>query len=129
MQTLAAKVLRREGLPWLVALEGADVVGICPCSQISLAGYAATLETSIYIDKNRQEHSLRRYLLDALIQAGKQFGARQMVAMIVGDEETIRPLRLHEHFWFQQVGVFTGVGRKFGRDVDTLLMQRNLLTA
>lgn len=121
--------LRREGLPWLVALEGADVVGYAYAARYrSRAGYAATLETSIYIDKNRQGMGVGRALLDALIQAGRQFGARQMVAVIVGDEGTTGSIRLHEHFGFQQVGVFTGVGRKFGRDVDTLLLQRDLLT-
>lgn len=66
-------------------------------------------------------------LLDALIHACVQFGARQIVAVIVGDEDTRGSIRLHERFGFQRVGVVRSVGRKFGRDVDTILMQRGLV--
>lgn len=124
------EALRHEGLPWLVALDGTEVIGYAYAGKYrARAGYAGTLETSIYLDKGRQGHGVGRALLDALIHASMQFGARQMVAVIVGDEGTTGSVRLHERFGFQQVGVLTRVGRKFGRDVDTILMQRALVAS
>ncbi|MBS7779453.1 N-acetyltransferase [Acidovorax sp. CCYZU-2555] len=120
--------LRREGLPWLVALDGTDVLGYAYAGRYrSRVGYAGTLETSIYLGNKHQGRGLGQALLRALIEACAQFGARQMVAVIVDDEGTVGSVRLHQRFGFQHAGLFCAVGSKFGRDVDTILMQRSLV--
>jgi len=66
-------------------------------------------------------------LLRALIDQCEQTGARQMVA-IIGDRNNISSIRLHEKFGFKHAGALRSVGYKFGRWVDTILMQRALGT-
>ena len=52
-------------------------------------------------------------------------GYRQMVA-IIGDSDNVGSIRLHEKFGFVRVGLLPSVGWKFGRWVDSVLMQRAL---
>lgn len=121
--------LRRQGLPWLVALDGTEVIGYAYASRYrARVGYAGTLESSIYLDAAHQGRGVGRALLEALVAAGAAFGARQMVAVIVDGADTRGSIRLHARLGFQQVGVLARVGRKFGREVDTILMQRSLQT-
>ena len=54
-----------------------------------------------------------------------ELGYRQMVA-VIGGRETIASIRLHEALGFTHIGVFPAIGFKFGRWVDTVLMQRAL---
>jgi len=48
-----------------------------------------------------------------------------MVA-VIGGRETVASIRLHEVLGFTHMGVLRAVGFKFGRWVDTVLMQRPL---
>ena len=48
-----------------------------------------------------------------------------MVA-VIGGRETVASIRLHEALGFTHMGVLEAVGFKFGRWVDTVLMQRAL---
>ncbi|MEH3087976.1 MAG: GNAT family N-acetyltransferase [Xylophilus ampelinus] len=122
--------LRREGLPWLVALDDDQVAGYAYAGRYrSRIGYIGTVETSIYVHPDYQGRGVGRRLLQALIQECRQVGLRQMVAVIVRDLNTIGSIRLHERHGFRHAGVFEQVGRKFGQNLDTVLMQRNLVDA
>lgn len=119
--------LRREGLPWLIAHDGTEVLGYAYAGRYrTRVGYSGTVESSIYVHPQWQGRGVGQRLLDALIQACAALGMRQMLAVIVQDMETAGSIRLHERFGFKQVGLFEQVGRKFGRDIDTVLMQRSL---
>ena len=62
-------------------------------------------------------------LLAALI-AGSEAGPwRQMVA-VIGDSACHASIGLHAAFGFRRVGIIQSVGFKFGRWVDSVLMQR-----
>jgi phosphinothricin acetyltransferase len=63
-------------------------------------------------------------LLDALIDAAKDFGFEQMIAVIGGAEPA--SVALHTRAGFVEAGRMRNVGRKFGRVLDTLYMQRDL---
>jgi phosphinothricin acetyltransferase len=63
--------------------------------------------------------------LQPLIDRCTDLGYRQMVA-VIGGRETIASIRLHETLGFAHVGIFPAIGFKFGRWVDTVLMQRSL---
>jgi len=63
--------------------------------------------------------------LEALIEACAAAGRREMVA-IIGDSANSGSIRLHEICGFRLVGTLRGVGRKHGRWIDTVLMQRSL---
>jgi phosphinothricin acetyltransferase len=51
---------------------------------------------------------------------------RQMVA-VIGNSANVGSIALHMRLGFRRVGTLEGVGFKFGRFVDTVLMQRELM--
>lgn len=120
--------LRSEGLPWLVALEGEEVLGYAYAGRYrTRVGYLGTVETSVYVHPDHQGRRIGQALLGTLIQACAARELRQMVAVIVCSDETAGSILLHERFGFKRAGVFERVGRKFGLDVDIHLMQLSLV--
>jgi phosphinothricin acetyltransferase len=66
-----------------------------------------------------------RLLLDRLISESAERGFRQMVA-VIGDSAQVASIALHCAAGFRMVGTLEAVGYKFGRWLDTVLMQRPL---
>jgi phosphinothricin acetyltransferase len=64
-------------------------------------------------------------LLVRLIAAAEQRGYRQMVA-VIGDSAQTPSIALHRVAGFRPIGTVENVGFKFGRWLDTVLMQRAL---
>lgn len=121
-------VLRRGGLPWLVAVRGNEVLGYAYAGRYrARVGYQGTAETSIYVGPAYAGRRIDQALLGSLIGQCRQLGMRQMVAVIVEDEGARSSLRLYERYGFIRAGAFKEIGRKFGRAVDTVLMQRGLV--
>ena len=52
-------------------------------------------------------------------------GYRQMIA-VIGDSAQHASIALHAALGFRMIGTFEAVGWKFGRWLDTVLMQRPL---
>ena len=52
-------------------------------------------------------------------------GFRQMIA-VIGDSANAASIELHRGAGFRLVGAFENIGFKFGRWLDTVLMQRPL---
>jgi phosphinothricin acetyltransferase len=128
----AAEIARRRadivarGLPYLVAEADGKVLGYCYAGPFRpRVAYRYTLEDSIYIDPAAVGRGIGRVLLTELLARSEELGYRQMVA-VIGGRETVASIRLHAALGFSEVGVLTGVGFKFGRWVDSVLMQRAL---
>ncbi|HEY7390625.1 MAG TPA: GNAT family N-acetyltransferase [Bryobacteraceae bacterium] len=121
-----AEVLAR-GLPWLVAeVENGTIAAYAYASSYrTREAYRFTVEDSIYLHRAYLGQGIGTALLPRLIESCQQAGARQMVAIIGGRENTAS-VRLHAKFGFRHVGVLEAVGFKFGRWIDTILMQRAL---
>lgn len=117
-----------KGLPWLVAEEDGEVGGYAYAGPYrTRPAYDWTLEDSIYIRADRIGRGLGRALLAPLIERCADLGYRQMVAVIGGGpDDNPGSAALHRACGFQPVGVLNAVGWKFGRWVDSLLMQRPL---
>jgi L-amino acid N-acyltransferase YncA len=115
------------GYPYLAAEAGGRFAGYAYASVYrTRPAYAFSVEDSIYIDPGMQRRGVGRTLLDALIGECAQRGFRQMLA-VIGDSPNQAPsVGLHEACGFRIVGRLPGIGYKFGRWVDTLLMQRDL---
>ena len=64
-------------------------------------------------------------LMPPLIAGCTQAGRRQIIA-VIGDSANLASIRLHAKFGFQRVGLLPAVGYKFGRWVDSVLMQREI---
>jgi phosphinothricin acetyltransferase len=115
-----------QGYPYLVAERGGRVAGYAYASSYrARRAYRFTVENTVYVDNAQQGHGVGTALLEALIDACTQLGFRQMIA-VIGEAANAGSVRLHERLGFRTVGVFQGIGRKHGRWLDTLQMQRAL---
>src|ERR1700722_1403617 len=115
-----------RGLPDCVAERRGRVVGYCYAGPYrARRGYRFSLEDSIYIDPAEIGRGIGRALLAQIIERSAELGYRQMVA-VIGGSETLSSIRLHATLGFTHVGVLRGIGFKFGRWIDSVLMQRAL---
>jgi L-amino acid N-acyltransferase YncA len=87
--------------------------------------YRFTLEDSVYVAPEAQRRSVGRALLAALIETAATRGFRQMIA-VIGDSEQTASIALHAALGFAYIGTLPSTGFKFGRWLDTVLMQRAL---
>jgi phosphinothricin acetyltransferase len=118
--------LLSQGLPYLIAEADGRVAGYAYASRYRpRPAYRFTVEDSVYIHPDFQARGLGRMLLARLIELCNAERYRQMVA-IIGDSANSRSIRLHERLGFRRVGVLESAGRKFGRWIDTVIMQRAL---
>lgn len=115
-----------RGWPFLVAQIDGAVAGYAYASQFrDRPAYAHTCEDSIYIAPDRVGQGLGTVLLRALIEAATASCFEQMIGVIGGAEPA--SVGLHHKCGFVEAGRMRGVGRKFGRTLDTLYMQRSLI--
>ena len=109
----------------LVAEEEGEILGFASLSPYrDRAAYSTTVEDSIYIARPHQGRGVGKQLLGALVEVARQHGFHAMMARIVGGHEA--SIALHSAVGFTTVGVEREVGRKFGRWLDVMVMQRLL---
>jgi phosphinothricin acetyltransferase len=72
-----------------------------------------------------QRRGIGRALLASLIEAAEAKDFRQMVA-VIGDSANTPSIELHRDAGFRLVGTLENIGFKFGRWLDSVLMQRAL---
>ncbi|MGU3492682.1 N-acetyltransferase family protein [Xanthobacteraceae bacterium A53D] len=87
--------------------------------------YRFTVENSIYVAPAAQKRGVGKALLLALIAESEARGYRQMVA-VIGDSANAGSIGVHRACGFQDIGVLKSTGLKFGRWLDTVLMQRDI---
>jgi L-amino acid N-acyltransferase YncA len=120
-----AEIVGRE-FPYLVAERDGNIVGYCYAGPYrTRIGYRFSVEDSIYIDPGEVGRGIGRALLAEIIERSTELGYRQMIA-VIGGSETLPSIRLHAALGFSHIGVFTGIGFKFGRWIDSVYMQRPL---
>jgi phosphinothricin acetyltransferase len=83
-----------------------------------------TVEHSVYVLDEAQGQGLGKMLLTALIVEARAMGKRVMVGAI--DASNYASLALHETMCFEETGRMLGVGEKFGKPLDLVLVQRTL---
>ncbi len=125
---MAARIDRvlGRGWPWLVR-ESADgrLVGYAYATQFrERAAYAGTAETSVYVAEGEGGRGHGRVLMEALLEAAARAGFRTFLA-VVGDSGNRASLALHRSLGFREIGTLKGVGRKFGRLLDVVILQRD----
>lgn len=114
-----------RGLPVLVAVRGAEVLGFASYGDFRpFAGFAATVEHSVYVDPAAQGQGLGRALLAALIDRARAAGLHVMVAGI--EAGNTASIALHRKAGFEEAGLLREVGRKFGRWLDLRFMTLRL---
>lgn len=112
---------RRTGFPVLVADEG-RVLGYGTFGEFRpFEGYRMTVEHSVYVLDEAQGQGLGKLLLRALIEEARRMGKRVMIGAI--DASNYASLALHETMGFEETGRLPGVGEKFGKRLDLVLVQ------
>jgi L-amino acid N-acyltransferase YncA len=118
--------LSAGGFPYLVAEAENEVLGYAYAGPYrARPAYRFTVEDSVYIAPAAQRQGLGRLLLDRLVVESEARGYRQMIA-VIGDSANHASIALHAALGFRMIGTFEAVGWKFGRWLDSVLMQRSL---
>ncbi|OKO75092.1 GNAT family N-acetyltransferase [Bradyrhizobium sp. NAS96.2] len=113
------------GYPVLVAAEGPVVLGYGTFGDFrAFPGYRYSVEHSVYIHVDHRGRGLGRVIVDELITAATALGKHVMIAGIDGGNPA--SLRLHAQAGFVEVARMPEVGRKFGRWLELVFMQRVL---
>lgn len=103
----------------------AGVIGFAALSTYrDRAGYRTTVENSVYVHRDHQRQGVGRLLLGALLEVARDSGFHTVIARI--DSQSAGSLALHESLGFVTVGVEREIGRKFGRWLDSVIMQHRL---
>jgi phosphinothricin acetyltransferase len=114
------------GHPAIVAVNDDDrVLGFASLSPYRpRPAYAPTVEDSVYVDREQRGRGIGELLLRDLVGLARDHGFHSVIARIVGGHEA--SIALHAKCGFDTIGVERDVGRKFGRWLDVVLMQRML---
>lgn len=87
--------------------------------------YRFTVENSIYLAPAAQRRGIGFALLQTLLKDCEARGFRQMIA-VIGDSANAGSVGVHRKAGFTMIGTHPNVGLKFGRWLDTVMMQRAL---
>ena len=124
--TRRMKTLIDSGYPYIAATVGGALAGYAYAGPYRpRPAYRFAVEDSIYVDQAAHRRGIGRVLLKHLIDESEKRGFRQMVA-IIGDSANAPSIELHRAMGFHMVGNFEHVGYKFGRWLDSVMMQRAL---
>ena len=117
------KNMLRRRLPHLAAERDGAIVGYAYAVPFrKRPAYRYAVKHSIYVHPRHVGTGIGRQLLPALIEACASVGYRQMFAYI--DADNVASLSLHEAHGFRRAGLLQGVGFKYGKWADSVLMQR-----
>ena len=112
----------------LVAAENGRIVGCAGTGRFrAKAAYDTTVEATIYCAPEATGRGVGAQLYCALFDAlGREDINRVVAGITIPNEASVA---LHRRFGFRDIGVFSAVGRKFGRYWDVLWMERPLSAA
>lgn len=111
------------GLPYLVAEQGNVIIGYAYAGVYrTRTAYRHTAEDSVYLVPDATGQGAGRALLSQVIALSAAAGYRELVA-IIGDSGNTASIGLHRALGFRDVGTLRNVGLKFGRWLDTVIMQ------
>ena len=124
-----AEMLRRftavieAGYPYFVAELDGWIAGYAYAAPYrTRPAYRFTVENSVYIAPEAQGRGVGAALLKALIEASAARGDRLMVA-VIGDSRNMASIALHRSLGFTFCGTIHSVGYKFGRWLDSVIME------
>ena len=111
------------GYPYFVATLDGEVAGYAYAGAYRpRPAYRFTVENSIYLDPSFHRRGVGSLLLERLIAECEARGFRQMIA-VIGDSANAGSIGVHTRCGFQMIGTHPNVGLKFGRWLDTVMMQ------
>jgi L-amino acid N-acyltransferase YncA len=109
--------------PYLVAEIDGAVAGYAYASFYrTRPAYRFTVEDSVYVAPDFHGRGIGKALLIKLIEACTALGYRQMIA-VIGDSNQAASICVHRACGFEDAGNLRNIGWKFGRWLDTPMMQ------
>jgi L-amino acid N-acyltransferase YncA len=116
---------RSGGHAVVVADDGGGLAGFASLSPYKdRPAYSTTAEDSVYVSRDRQGQGVGALLLGELVGVATAHGFHALMARIVGGHDA--SIALHAKLGFEPVGTEREVGRKFGRWLDVVVMQKLL---
>ena len=120
------RALQEGGFPYLVATVEDEVAGYAYAGPYRpRPAYRFTVENSIYLRPATHRRGIGLLLMQRLLSECEARGHRQMIA-VIGDSANAGSVGLHTRCGFDMIGTHPNVGLKFGRWLDTVMMQRTL---
>jgi phosphinothricin acetyltransferase len=120
------KALMDGGFPYLAASLDGRLVGYAYAGPYRpRPAYRFTVENSVYLDPSIHRRGIGLKLMQRLITECEARGYRQMIA-VIGDSANAGSIGVHTKTGFTMIGTHPNVGLKFGRWLDTVMMQRAL---
>jgi L-amino acid N-acyltransferase YncA len=117
------KALIDGGFPYFVAELDRRVVGYAYAGAYRpRPAYRFTVENSVYLDPAIHRRGIGLKLMQKLISECEARGYRQMIA-VIGDSANAGSIGVHTRCGFDMIGTHPNVGFKFGRWLDTVMMQ------
>ncbi len=125
-----------EQVAWLAAHGGAHPATVATVAAGEVVGfgslspwrdrpaYSTSVEDSVYVREDHRGQGVGRVLLADLVERARAHGFHACFARIVGGHEA--SIALHVSLGFERAGVEREVGRKFGRWLDVVVMERLL---
>jgi phosphinothricin acetyltransferase len=115
-----------KGLPYLVAADGAKVLGFAYCNWFKpRPAYRFSAEDSIYLAPGANGQGLGRSLLTELTSQAERVGVRRLIA-VIGDSANLGSIGVHQAAGFSHVGILKSCGWKFDQWLDVVLMDKAL---
>ncbi|HTB03466.1 MAG TPA: GNAT family N-acetyltransferase [Bradyrhizobium sp.] len=116
-------VLMEGGFPYFTAVLDGRVVGYAYAGAYRpRPAYRFTVENSVYLDPAIHRRGIGLQLMVRLIAESEARGYRQMIA-VIGDSANAGSIGVHRKCGFDMIGTHPNVGFKFGRWLDTVMMQ------
>lgn len=114
----------REGYPVIVAIGEDGVVGFASFGQFRGAwvGYRYSVEHSVHVRSDQRGKGIGTRLVQELLPLARAMGKHVMIGGI--DAANQGSIRMHERLGFERMATMPEVGRKFGRWLDLVFMQR-----
>ena len=117
------RTLMEGGYPYFVATLDGEVAGYAYAGPYRpRPAYRFTVENSVYLEPAIHRRGIGLQLLQHLITECETRGFRQMIA-VIGDSANAGSIGVHARCGFQMIGTHPSVGLKFGRWLDTVMMQ------
>jgi phosphinothricin acetyltransferase len=120
------EALQAGNFPYLAGTVDGRIVGYAYAGPYRpRPAYRFTVENSVYLLPASHRRGIGLALLNELIAQCAARGYRQMIA-VIGDSANVASIGVHARAGFDMIGTHPNVGFKFGRWLDTVMMQRAL---
>lgn len=118
-------MIAERGAATQVAYEGTRCLGFVTYGAFRGGiGYVHAAEHTVYLSPNAKGQGVGRALMERIYEVARADGKQVLVAGISGENEAA--IGFHTALGFVETGRMPGLGRKFGRRMSLVLMQREL---